>query len=72
VQARMTLGRLASEHSQDPRVQVAKSQLDQSFAAMAKEGEIPSVRSVDSGNAGTSESERGIAARQTSGPALYR
>ncbi len=72
VQARMTLGRLASEHSQDPRVQAAKDQLDQSFAAMAKDGEIPANRGMDSGNAETGESERGIAARPASGPVLYR
>jgi hypothetical protein len=68
----MTLGRLASEHSQDPRVQAAKDQLDQSFAAMAKDGEIPANRGMDSGNAETGESERGIAARPASGPVLYR
>lgn len=64
VQARIALGRLAAEHSQDLRVQAAKTQLDQSFASMSQ--------GDSAGVSGAPQPGRGVAARSISGPPILR
>jgi tetratricopeptide (TPR) repeat protein len=58
VQARITLGRIAATHSEDMRVQVARNQLDEAFAAMS--------RAYPSDGANSQEVGRGLAARPVS------
>jgi tetratricopeptide (TPR) repeat protein len=54
VQARITLGRLMAEHSNNPRVQTARSVLDESFANMAQTAipKLPSLVPVPDSAAG--------------------
>jgi tetratricopeptide (TPR) repeat protein len=72
VQARITLGRLTTEHSQDLRVQTAKNQLDASFAAMMQPEAPTASMQVDDNSLAPNDRRPGVTAQSVNGPTLLR